>query len=176
MSKRSPLIIGFVLVAIGGWLLAQNLGVRLPDISSLWPALPVIFGLSSIIQYFTTGRKDSGMIFIGVAAALVGAFFFMFTLGRLRWGQMEDYWPVFVLIGGLSFSAQWIVDPSRRGLLIPAAVGLIVGLIFLPSNLGLISPTLAKRITQLWPAALIIAGVGVLLRGMFGRKSSGGSQ
>ncbi len=173
MSKRSPLIIGFVLVAIGGWLLAQNLGVRLPDISSLWPALPVIFGLSSILQYFTAGRKDSGLIFIGAAAALVGAFFFMFTLGRLRWGQMEDYWPVFVLIGGLSFLAQWIVDPSRRGLLIPAAVGLIVGLVFLPSNLGWISPALAKRITQLWPAALIIAGVGVLLRGMFGRKSSG---
>ena len=86
MSKRSPLIIGFVLVAIGGWLLAQNLGLRLPDISSLWPALPIIFGLSSVIQYFTTGRKDSGMIFVGVAAALVGAVFFMFPFWRFCLG------------------------------------------------------------------------------------------
>ncbi|MBI2975603.1 MAG: hypothetical protein HYZ35_02510 [Chloroflexi bacterium] len=168
---RSSLIPGLVLILIGGWLLAENLHLPLPGMDQMWPAFPLIIGMATFIRYFTEGRRDSGQVFVGVAAALVGAFFFPFTFGRLSWGQMEEYWPVFALIGGVAFLAQWAVAPSRRGLLIPALIGLAVGLAFLPSTLGLLNPAVAKQIRQLWPLALIAGGLMLLLSGFATRDN-----
>src|SRR5688572_14435124 len=107
-NRRSAFLPGLLLMLFGVWLLARNLGWEPPGLDVLWPAFPLIFGLTFILQYLFGGRQDSGLVFVGVAAALVGAFFFAFTLGRLSWSQMDRYWPVFVLIGGLAFLAQWL--------------------------------------------------------------------
>ena len=166
MTQRSSLIPGLILIAIGGWFLAGNLGVRLPDIAALWPLLPLIGGVSSLIDYFRTGRRDSGKVFFGVAALGVGVFFFMFTLGQLRWAQMGDYWPVFLLIASAAFLAQWLVEPARLGLLVPAAISLAIGLIFMPEVRRLLNNTVVDQLVKLWPLALIIAGLAVLAGNM----------
>ena len=112
LQRRGALTPGLLLILFGAWLLAQNLGVPLPGLDMLWPALPLLFGLGLLLQFFLGGRKDEGLVFSGVAAALVGAFFFEFTLGRLRWGDMDRYWPVFVLIGGLASRSGSSTPPS----------------------------------------------------------------
>jgi hypothetical protein len=166
MTRRSSLIPGLILIAIGGWFLAGNLGVRLPDITALWPLLPLVGGLSSLIDYFRTGRRDSGKVFFGVIAIGVGVFFFMFTLGRLRWEQMGQYWPVFLLIASGAFLAQWLVEPNRWGILVPAAISLLIGLIFMPEVRRLLNPSVTDQLIKLWPLALIIAGLAVLAGNM----------
>jgi hypothetical protein len=170
-KTRSPILVGLILIALGGWLLAQNLGVQLPDLTALWPAIPILFGLNLLVRYFAGGRQDSGQVFLGVVAALVGAFFFAFTLGYLGWGQMEQYWPVFVLIGGVAFLLQWIVDPSRRGLLVPAVIALVIGFVFLAPVLGLFDSALVRQAVQYWPVALILAGLLVLVSSLSRRRN-----
>lgn len=163
MIQRSSIIPGLLLVLLGLWFLAGNFGLRLPDLSTLWPIFPLLGGLASILDYFRTGRHDSGKIFFGVAAAGVGAFFFMFTLGRLAWSQMGQYWPVFLLILSAAFFAQWLVEPSRRGVLVPAAISLIIGLIFMPELRRFLNPVVVDNLVKLWPLALVLAGLAVLV-------------
>src|SRR3989304_4803241 len=136
LQRRGALTPGLLLILFGAWLLAQNLGVPLPGLDMLWPALPLLFGLGLLLQFF--------------------------PLGRLRWGDMDRYWPVFVLIGGLAFLAQWLVNPAQRGLLIPAGLGLLVGLVAITFTLNLASPALIQQVTKLWPLALIVLGLSLL--------------
>jgi hypothetical protein len=159
-----------LLVLLGGWLLAQNLGVQLPGLDTLWPAFPLIFGLAFLMQYLLGGRREEGLVFVGVAGALLGVFFFAFTLGRLRWGDMERWWPMFVLIGGAAFLAQWLVNPRNRGLLVPATIAVLVGGVGLLLTLGLASQSLVEQVTRLWPLALILAGLMLLVSYFFRPK------
>jgi hypothetical protein len=167
-NRRGAIIPGLILILLGAWLLAQNLGVRLPGLDALWPIFPLFFGVAFLAQFFLGGRTDDGLVFVGVAGVLIGAFFFAFTLGRLHWSQMGVYWPVFVLIGGLAFLAQWLVRPAQRGLLVPAFIALIVGLVAISLNLRLVNAALAAQISKLWPALLILGGLIVLGRYFFG--------
>ncbi len=169
MPNRRPAVIpALLLMVLGLWLLAQNLGVPLPSWDRAWPALPLFFGLAFILQYFLGGRTDTGLVFVGVAATLVGAFFFVFTLDVLRWSAMAVYWPVFVLIGSAALFAQWLARPRERGLLVPAFLALGVGGVALPITLRLINPALADLVIKFWPVALILLGVALLV-GFFQR-------
>ena len=161
-NRRWAIVPGLMLVLLGAWLLAQNLRVDVPGIDQLWPAIPLVFGIGFLAQYFVGGRHEEGLVFIGVAASLVGGFFLAITLGPLGWEDMGRYWPVFVLIGGVAFLAQWLAQPRERGLLVPAALALIVGLTALSFTLGLANPALADRLSQLWPLLLILAGLALL--------------
>jgi hypothetical protein len=172
-NRRGAIIPGVLLMLLGAYLLAQNLNVPLPGLDKLWPVFPLLFGLVFIAQFFLGGRADEGLIFVGVAGTLVGAFFFLFTLGRLEWPQMGTYWPVFVVIGGVAFLAQWLVRPAQRGLLVPAFLALIIGLAALVINLRLVNPALAEQLSKLWPALLILAGLVVLGQYLFGGRKAG---
>ena len=173
-NRRGALIPGLLLILFGAWLLAQNLGVPLPGLDALWPVIPAAFGLGLLLQYFLGGRRrqDDGLVFAGVAAALVGAFFFEFTLGRLPWREMSRFWPVFVVIGGVAFLAQWLVNPAQRSLLIPALLALLVGLVALIFTLNLANPALVAQVTKLWPLALILFGLGLLASYIFRENRS----
>src|SRR5258708_35307474 len=108
MRNRSGAVIpGLLLVALGAWLLAGTLGVRLPSVATLWPVALIVFGLAFLAQFFAGGRRGEGLVFTGVAATLLGAFFLAITLGRLTWNDAGRLWPIYVLIGGLALLAQW---------------------------------------------------------------------
>lgn len=161
-NNRGSILIGIVLIAAGVWLLAERLGMNLPGLNTLWPALLIIFGIASFISYFTDRNPDR--IFFGVAGPLLGAFFFMFTLGRLEWGDLRIYWPVFVIIFSAASVAQWVAAPARRNLLAQAAVSLLIGLFFLAYNLNLLNRALAQQVLALWPLGLIVLGLIVVVR------------
>src|SRR6266498_3847127 len=115
-TRRGAFLPGLLLILLGAWLLATTLGVRLPDLGQLWPVVPLFFGLGALVQYFVEGRRSEGLVFTGVAAALLGGFFLAITLGPLEWGDLGRFWPVFVLIGGVAFLAQWLARPGGIGL------------------------------------------------------------
>ena len=121
--RRSTILPGLLLILLGAWLLARNLNLAVPGLDQLWPGFLVLFGLGFLGQYFASGRRDEGLVFMGVAGTLLGAFFLTITLGRLRWSDLGTYWPVVVLIGGAAFLGQWLAKPADRGLLVPAVMG-----------------------------------------------------
>src|SRR6188768_450029 len=149
-NRRGALLPGLLLILIGAWLLASTLGVPLPDLSQLWPLVPLVFGLAALVQYFAEGRRSEGLVFTGVAAALLGAFFLAITLGPLEWRDLGRYWPVFILIGGVAFLAQWLARPGGMGLLVPAGLAVVVGLAALALTRGLVDPALTAQVLRWW--------------------------
>ena len=163
MRNRSGAILpGLLLIALGAWLLAVTLGVRLPSVATLWPVVLIVAGLAFLAQFFAGGRRSEGLVFTGVAAALLGVFFLAITLGRLTWNDAGRLWPIYVLIGGLAFLAQWLARPGERGLLVPAVLALAVGGATLALALGLVRADVADQIIRLWPLVLIVLGLGLL--------------
>ena len=60
-NRTGALIPGLLLVALGAWLLAGTLGVRLPSVATLWPEDPLGWftdqGYSAMLE-----REDSGTV------------------------------------------------------------------------------------------------------------------
>ena len=105
-NRRGTLIPGLLLVALGAWLLASTLGVRLPSFETLWPVALIVFGLAFLVQFFAGGRQSEGLVFTGIATLLLGGFFLAITLGGLPWSAAGRLWPVYQLIGGAAFQTQ----------------------------------------------------------------------
>ena len=162
-QRRGAIFPGLVLIALGLWFLADALGWQLPGLGDLWPIFPLGFGLAGLVNYFVEGRQNPGLVFTGVSSALIGALFFAITLGPLEWGDLGRLWPLFVLIGGLAFTAQWLVQPSERGLLVPGLLGLVVGGVALLFTLNLLGAAAGQLAAQLWPVLLIVLGIGLLV-------------
>lgn len=161
-DRRGAYIPGAILILIGLWLLAGNLGLHLPGLDQLWPGLLILLGLGFVAQFFAGERRDEGLVFAGVASTLLGAFFLSVTLGPLEWRDLGRYWPVFVLIGGAAFLAQWLARREERGLLVPAGAALLVGLAGLVLTAGWLNPALTEQLIKLWPLALIAAGLSLM--------------
>lgn len=160
-NLRGALTAGAFLILLGGWLLARNLGRRVPGLEQLWPALPLVYGLASLIEFFAGGRRRAELVFTGVAAGLAGAFFFVFTLGRERW-NWAAWWPALVLIAGAAYLAHWLVEPREWGRLTLAALALAGGGLALAATQGLFARAVVDDLARAWPALLILAGLGLL--------------
>jgi len=170
--RRRRVILALVFVLLGVYLLLDQLGIGIPGWDVIWPVFPLAGGLAFLGGYLFGRQRDPGLVFVGTAAALVGVLFFFVTLGPLEYRDLGTWWPVFVLIGGVAFLAQWAAARFRDwGALFLALVALVVGGAGLIVTLQLLGPQTALLLPRLWPAALILLGLMVLLRAMFGRRS-----
>jgi hypothetical protein len=158
---------------LGLFFLAGQLNIPLPGLGQLWPGFIMLGGLLFLADYAFGGRRDSDQVFVGTAALLVGAFFFLFTFGvrvpvpplddGVRWADMGILWPVFVLIGGVAFLAQWLAQPGHRGARNMSLIALLVGAVALALNFSA-APDIVEQIVRLWPLLLVAAGLQMLLR------------
>lgn len=162
LNRRGAMVPGLLLIALGAWLLASALGVRLPGLDVLWPVFLIVFGLAFLVQFFAGGRRSEGLVFTGTATALLGVLFLAITVGPLNWSDLGHWWPVFAVIGGVAFLAQWMARPAEGGLLVPAALALLVGLAALAVTLGRVRADVTEQIAKLWPLLLIVVGFGLL--------------
>ena len=160
MSERAGIITaGLLLIGLGIVLfLAFTIGW-----AEMWPVFPLVAGLASLLAYAAGGFRDSGLVFLGTAATLVGLFFFGFTLGYWEWGDMADLWPVFALIGGVAFLALFLAERGRDvGTLGVGCAALVVGAVGLAVTLGLVG----SGIVKLWPLLLVLIGIVSLVGGL----------
>lgn len=98
-----------------------------------------------------------GGAFIGLILAGIGVLLLLQNLGIIEVEDLWDYWPVILIVFGLSrVFNSWGAGGRIWGALIAAAGGL-----FLLRNLGLIHANLWGLF---WPAILIAVGLGMLLR------------
>lgn len=104
------------------------------------------------------GHVGGGM-FIGFLLAGIGILLLLQNLGILYVDDLWDYWPVILIVVGLSkaFSA-WGIGGKVWG-----GVVTFVGAVFLLRNLGLVHVVVWN---YFWPVILIAIGIGMLLRGL----------
>ncbi len=150
---------GLALIALGiAFLIAQWIGW-----DRIWPIFPILGGLAFLGGYVASGFRESGFVFVGVAALLVGAFFFGFSLGFWEWAQMEQLWPVFPLIGGLAFGALFLAERGRDwGTLGVGCAATVVGVVGLGFTYGLV----AGDVVKFWPVLIIFIGLASLVGGL----------
>jgi len=180
--RRGSIFPALILILVGLWFLAGNLGVKLPGMDAMWPIFPLGGGLLFLGGYLFD-RKDPGLVFVGLAATLIGAFFFLFTLriplpvagmqDGVRWNDMGRLWPAFVVIGGVSFIALFLAEQSRPWAVFSlGALAVIVGFVAFLFTLGWLSGDIGRLLAQYWPFLLIVAGLAALLQAIFGRPRS----
>lgn len=171
MHKKS-VILALALILVGIYLLLQQFDVGIPGWNVTWPVFPFAGGLAILGGYLFGKQRDSEHVFIGTAATLVGLFFFFITLGPLEYRDLGTWWPIFVLIGGIAFVAQWAAARFRDwGALFLGLVALAFGGVALALKLDLFGAQTAELLPKLWPAPLVLLGVLLLLRGLLGRRS-----
>jgi len=177
--RRGSIFPALVLILLGVWFLASNLGVRLPGMDAMWPIFPLGGGLLFLGGYLFD-RRDPGLVFVGLAATLIGAFFFLFTLRvrlpvagmqeGVRWDDMSKLWPAFVVIAGVSFIALFLAEEKHEWAVFSlGAVGVIVGCVAFLFTLGWLAGDIGRLLAKLWPLLLVIAGLAALLQAVLGR-------
>ena len=158
--------LGILMVTLGLWFFLRNLGFDLPGLGELWPIFTSLAGATFLIAFVTGKSHNAGLVFLGTAGILVGLFFFTFTVGPLEWWRMEDYWPAFPLIAGSAFVATWVAGRFREsGLLVPAAVGLLAGVVGFSFTLGWLEEWVMPVIENGWPLVLVATGLLMVFRG-----------
>jgi hypothetical protein len=169
---RGSAILALFLILLGVYLLLGELGIGIPGWDVIWPVFPFAGGLAFLGSYVFGRRRDPGQVFVGTAALLVGLVFFFVTLGPLEYRDLGTWWPVFVLIGSVAFLAQWAAARFRDwGALFLALVALVAGGAGLAVTLQLLGPQTLELLPRLWPVLLVLLGLMVLLRALFGRRS-----
>lgn len=158
--RRSGNFLGFAVMIVGLVLLLNNL--KLVDLSweRIWPVFPLILGVSFFVKFVQS--RDKGILIPATLFTGVSIFFFMFTTGALRWEDMGQWWPVFPLVLGFGFLLAFLADIRDTGLLIPAAIFLVIGGIFLAEN----NP-FTKGYLKYWPAIIVVVGMFMFLGNLF---------
>lgn len=172
MREKGTTILALLLIALGGYFLLSELNVGLPGWELIWPLLPLSAGVALLVGYISSEDRDPEQVFFGTVAALASVVFLSITLGPLTYDSLRDWWPSFVLIGGVAFLAQWAVAGFRDwDALFLGLVALCIGGVSLAITLQLLGPNTRETLPQLWPIALILAGLMALLRGLLGQST-----
>ena len=167
-GKSGHQVFGAILLLLGVILLLPNLGLTYLGWPNIWPLFIILFGAAFLFGWALSPEHDPGLAFVGTGGLLVGVFLALFAWGILGWGEMAVWWPVFPLIGGLAFLALWAAGGAKdAGILVPAGVGILTGLVALALTRGLIE---AETIARWWPVSLILLGVVILLERAFGGR------
>ncbi len=167
--RRGTALLALILILVGVYSLLVEMGVSLPDWDRIWPIAPFAGGIALLVNYLRSERKDHGVVFWGTALTLSGLFFFLITLGEGDYAILSTWWPVFVAVAGISFLAQWLAQGLQdRNTIFLAIVTLLFGAGALVLNLR---PNLVPEMARLWPAALILLGLVLLLRVVFNRRT-----
>ncbi len=172
MRRKGTVTLAVLLILLGAFLLLNELNLAIAGWDVLWPVFPLAGGLTLLGSYVFGEKRDPGKVFLGMALSLVALAFFFVTLGPLEYQDLGTWWPVFVLIGGVAFLAQWAAARFRDwGALFLAVVALVIGGAGLAIILNLFGPETSELLPKLWPALVVLAGLMLLLRALLGRRS-----
>ena len=110
--------------------------------------------------------KTSDMI-IGIGLVILGVLFLSENFGYVEF-DFQNIWPVFVLLAGISFGLGYFQDRKNYGLLMPASILIIYGLLFLYCSVeGW------YVMSDLWPVFIIGPGIGFFMMYLFGGREKG---
>ena len=154
MIDTKSFAIGLILVALGALLLAENLNYIRLSWDTFWPWLLICGGIVFCLAWFQD-RTQNGLLIPGVTFLVYGIlFWYCANYGWWRMGH-DNLWSFFLIGPGLGFFAMYFLGAKERALLLPAGIMTGLGLVFWsgPENLRLV-----------WPVALILVGLQLVLR------------
>lgn len=147
------------LVIVGVWLILIGVGLRVPYLGRVWPALLVGLGAAMLAEA-TFGAR--GLLFLGIVITFSGGFLLLFSLGAwgLRWSDTSALWPIFPVIVASAFLVMYLAGRMReQGLLFPIMLIGGVGIGALPFTVGVMTGPYLLEVLRLWP---LLAGLVVL--------------
>jgi hypothetical protein len=158
-QMKSSMIPGILLIVIGALLLFNEMNWFPFQWYRLYPILLLLTGAGLIVIAFT--NKSGNAMFWGSLIFLFGVLYFLRNFGLLGYFALEDIWPVFFIILGLSFIAIMLVNPGDWGVLIPGGIFLFFGSLLFMRTLNL---WWAHHImATYWPLLLVLVGVIVIV-------------
>lgn len=105
-------------------------------------------------------HRNSFSIFIGLTGIAIGAFYLAQSFGYLTGFELSDYWPLLLIL----FGASRIINPHSNSSYFWGPVFIGVGALFMAYNLNQLPFNPAK----FWPVILIIVGLWIIVRSLFG--------
>ncbi len=101
-------------ILAGGFLLAWRNGLLLAGLhgwGELWPMIPLILGISALVQWIFSIR-DWGALIFGISAGAVGAVGLAYTSGLITGAQalkIAQFWPVVLILAGIGLVLKALV-------------------------------------------------------------------
>ncbi len=138
------------MIAVGGTFLLQSLPLLAPHVGSL---LFVALGLAFVVPYAQDRRR---YIYLVPGAVLIGIGLGLFLPGLL--GQTAAGIALFYISMTVAFAAMYLLEPTKRWPLVPAAV---FGVLSVLSSFGAV--TFIPGLVQPLITPLLLVGVGVYL-------------
>jgi predicted membrane protein len=109
------------------------------------------------------GPNPLGGMFIGLVVVAVGVLFLLRNVGVLYFDDLWQYWPVILIVAGISKLANTHSATSvTSGIIIGG-----IGTVFLLKNLGYIYGNIWE---YLWPGILIAVGLSILVKHLEGNQ------
>lgn len=150
----SPRVLPGLIVAAAGVILLLNSFdiLDLGGIARFWPLLLIAFGAHLAL--------DGGNRVFGAIVAGIGVTLQLDNLGMLNINirDLMRLWPAVLIALG----AQMLIRPAGKDNSVWGIIMLSLGSYFLARNFGLVD----FGLQQLWPIAVIAAGVGMLRKAM----------
>jgi hypothetical protein len=160
-GARFPLVLAFVALGLGLWLLLDSVGLPLPRIRRWWPIFLVVAGVATLVDYLRFGRRPAALgqtvFWLGLAA-----FCFAITFGLAGWRNVLDLVPGVPTLFGLALLTTWFASSRREtGLLVPGLLFLGLGLAGFVARFEALQ-RLVPSVQVIW-AVLLLVGGGLLL-------------
>ena len=160
-EQKYPLFAA-ALIIVGGLLLLRNLDILTLRFSNFFWPLIMILGLVGVGRGFSSDRR--GKIFWSTVVFLYALFFFLRSLDSIE-VRGHLFIPASFLIFGLAFLMMYLANVREWPLLIPSLVLLGLGSIFVLDEYGYVDGwEVWYSVRQYWPIAIILFGLGILLR------------
>ena len=159
------IVTGVLLVLLGGlWLIGQFVGRWV--VADFWPFFLILGGLIFYAFFFMRSERPAGyegMLFPGTYLIIIGLLFLLMNL--IGWQNMRYAWPTFVFGVALSLAAMYLfgqqgVEQKRAELLSAVKILAIISAVLYLVAIGGI---------YLWPVALIIVGLAIIISGLIKR-------
>jgi hypothetical protein len=169
-ERRSDLIIGIILLAVGGWFLAAQFQL-VPKITELinlqyeWPL--IVVGVGILLFFIGLFTRNPGM---SVPACIVGGIggILYWTNSTGNWGGWTYLWTLIPGFAGVGIILSTLLGgEERRGyrdglMLILISAIMFIAFYMLFSGQG--------YFVKYWPVLIILAGIWVIVQTIFHKK------
>lgn len=156
-GARFFLTLGLAAMFGGLWLFLDAQEIGIPPFKRLWPAMFVLIGIGSLLDYFKLSRRPSAagwaVFWFGLAALGL-----TLTLGYTGWDQVLNWLPGFPVILGFALLTTWLADQRRNEHYVIAGATLIgLGLMGFMARFDILKKIIPSA-QILW--AVLLLGVG----------------
>lgn len=161
-NGKATLFFGVILVIIGFLILLDKLGTLHLSWKKIISVLLVVYG--AYLGYSGFGLNSNKKVFWGSIFFFFGIYLFIDSFDLLN-PEIHFFWPVVLIVTGLSFLMSFVNRPNDYALLLPAMTLIGIGVLFLLTNVGVIySFEIWENFEKFWPILLIILGLYLILK------------